>query len=148
MAELSVRPVPAQRLDKTRPVLNYQSGKGIPLQVGGGMWAEVLNGLGGRREGALKHIGWRALRGPPPPLAPMLCRGADPPPTPFRRWLPVGFPLPLLPQAFVLPTTGAVPPYKTWSFTARNVLSLETGKRMFYTGAAAALDRVRPLCGI
>ena len=37
-------------------------------------------------------------------------------------------------QAFVLPTIRGVPPYKTWTHIPRNVMSLDTGKRMFYTG--------------
>ena len=72
-------------------------------------------------------LGWRA---PPPPRSLLFSLAL------YLTTLspsPAGWPPPP-PQAFVLPTTGAVPPYKTWSFTARNVLSLETGKRMFYTG--------------
>ncbi len=42
--------------------------------------------------------------------------------------------LPALPQALVLPTLPGVPFYKAWSWLRRNVLSLETGKRQFYTG--------------
>lgn len=37
-------------------------------------------------------------------------------------------------QALVLPTLPSVPFYKAWSWLKRNVLSLETGKRQFYTG--------------
>lgn len=42
-------------------------------------------------------------------------------------------------QAFVLPSLPGVPPFKSFSVTHRNVLSLEVGKRQFYTGAAAQL---------
>ena len=41
---------------------------------------------------------------------------------------------PAAPQAFLLPTIAGVPSYKTWIQVKNNVLSLEIGKRMFYTG--------------
>lgn len=34
----------------------------------------------------------------------------------------------------MLPTLPSVPFYKAWGWLKRNVLSLETGKRQFYTG--------------
>lgn len=35
----------------------------------------------------------------------------------------------------MLPSVEGVPPYKAWSWASHNQLCLETGKRMFYTGA-------------